>query len=77
MPSGSYMQVYVKCPFYNSDNGCSRIICDGVFPGSRMHHCFRKRRDFKLQLEIFCCERYQNCEVYQMLEKQFEEDEEE
>lgn len=29
---GSYKQVNVKCPYYRSDNGRDRIICEGLLP---------------------------------------------
>lgn len=28
MPSGSYRQVYVKCPFYLYDDGAGRTCCE-------------------------------------------------
>lgn len=74
MPSGSYIQVYVKCPYYLSDNGKNRIICEGLTPGSQLQSFYRKRKDFKLQIEIFCCEHYEKCEICEALSKKYEED---
>lgn len=74
MPSGSYTQVYVTCPFYISDNGKNRIICEGLTPGSQLQSFYRKRKDYKLQIEIFCCEHYEKCEIYEALNKKYEEE---
>ena len=32
MASGSYRQVYVVCPYYVTDNGRDRIVCEGLTP---------------------------------------------
>lgn len=69
------MQVYVECPFYLTDNGKNRIICEGLLPGSQLQSYFRKRKDYRLQAEIFCCGSYKTCEIYDALSKKYEEGE--
>lgn len=75
MASGSYIQVYVQCPFYHGDNGESWIICEGLIPGTQLHSSFPRKSDYRLQIEVFCCDRYRNCEVYTALLKKYEEEE--
>lgn len=70
------MQVYVKCPFYIKDNGQNAITCEGLVPGSRLRSWFWHKKDYKIQIEVFCCGRYQNCEIYDALIKKYEEGEE-
>ena len=77
MASGSYIQVYVTCPFYVTDNGKNRLICEGLLPGTQLQNYYRKRKDFKLQTEVFCCRHYDKCEVYRALELKYEEEEQE
>ena len=43
MPSGSYRQVYVKCPFYLYDDGAGRICCEGIAPETTVATMFRHR----------------------------------
>lgn len=74
MPSGSFIQVYVKCPFYISDNGKNRIICEGLIPGSQDHSVFRKTDDYRLQIEVWCCDHFEKCEKFAALNKKYEEE---
>ena len=67
MPSGSYRQVEVRCPFYQSDDGKRRIVCEGVVDGSTIAVNYRRRSDLQKQISIFCAKQYQNCEIYRML----------
>ncbi len=67
MSSGSYTQVYVKCPFYHRDDGKIRLTCEGIVENSTMNWNFRCKADLQQQMDIFCCEYYKNCEVYRML----------
>ena len=73
MSSGSYWQVYVRCPFYQSDDGRSRIICEGIGDSSSVSLHFRKKCECETQLRVFCCEHYKKCEVYRMLMEKYEE----
>ena len=71
----SYMQSYCQCPYYVGDDGKSRITCEGILPGSNISSYFRSRKDYRLQLEIFCCRAYKNCEIYLALEDKHEDEE--
>ena len=64
----SYIDVHVKCPFYQYSKGQERkICCEGIIEGSSTFLVFHRRNDFRIQMEVFCCEHYAKCEVYNML----------
>ena len=67
MPSGSYRQIEVRCPFYQSDDSKRRIICEGIVDGSTIAVNYRRRSDLQKQISIFCSKQYCNCEIYRML----------
>lgn len=74
MPSGSYKQTDVKCPFYKFDDGRHRIICEGIVEDSSLALVFRFKNDWETQIDVFCCRDYKKCEVYRMLMEKYEED---
>lgn len=70
----SRMDKRVQCPFYHQDIAASRrIICEGPIDGSSISLTYVAKQDYKQQMNIFCCEYFQNCEVYQMLMQKYEE----
>lgn len=73
MPSGSFLQVYVVCPFYVSDNGKNTITCEGVIPETRATNVFQNNAEFLCQIKTFCQCRYENCELYNAIMKKYEE----
>ena len=77
MPSGSYIQVAVKCPYYKTDNGKDRITCEGLTPGAQLQSYYRKPKDFAVQMKVFCCSRYWNCEICAALDEKHKEDDDE
>ena len=68
----------VKCPFYQYDecrgNRTRRIVCEGLVEGSTLVLNYKYKRDFRTQLDTFCCEYFDRCEVYRMLMQKYEED---
>ena len=75
MASGSYRQVYVVCPYYVTDNGRDRIVCEGLTPGGQNQTFYQKRQDYALQMELFCCGDYWRCEICAALDVKYREDE--
>ncbi len=75
MPSGSFMQVFVRCPFYQFDDGKRRITCEGIIDNSTLVVDFRNKEDYETQMSVFCCEHYTCCEVYRMLMEKYQEEE--
>ena len=74
MPSGSYRQVYVKCPYYKYDDGKRRITCEGLIDESSIALIYRIRLDYERQINVFCCKHYTKCEIYRLLTEKYEED---
>ena len=68
------MQKYVICPFFRKDdqNG-RRIVCEGITTGSTIEQRFGSEADYRLHLEVFCCDRFRNCEICEILLKNYED----
>lgn len=76
MSSGSFRQVYVKCPFYLYDDGAGRICCEGAVGGTTMATLFRHRGQLQQHMRIFCENAYACCELYRAVMTKYDEDEE-
>lgn len=74
MPSGSFKQIDVQCPFYKYDDGRRRITCEGLVDKSSIALIYLTRGDFDTQLGVFCCKHYKNCEVFRILIQKYEEE---
>lgn len=74
MPSGSYKQIEVQCPFYKYDDGKRRITCEGLVDDSSLALIYQRKSDYETQINVFCCKHYEKCEVYRMLMEKYEED---
>ena len=64
---------YAQCPFFQRSWN-RKISCSGVFDGTRLVWEFDQAEDKKMQMRVFCCEKYQNCEVFRMLKEAYEEE---
>lgn len=73
MPSGSYKQVYVQCPFYKHDDGKSKIVCEGVVDESILSITFGRRDDYETQITVFCSDHYRNCEIYRIINSKYDD----
>lgn len=73
MPSGSYKQVLVGCPFYKWDDGKRRIVCEGLVDNSSIALVYRNRHDYSIQLETFCCQHWNWCEIHRLLMDKYED----
>lgn len=77
MPT-SRNDTHVKCPFYQYDEVRKKtrvrhIVCEGLVEGSTISLNYKRIRDFRIQMETFCCEHFDRCEVYKMLMQKYEE----
>ena len=64
-----------QCPFFRSDvEKQKRINCEGIVDRCTLALTFDRKKDYKLQLNVFCCEHYKKCEIYNMLMEKYEED---
>ena len=74
MPSGSYKQIEVQCPFYKYDDGKRRITCEGLVDDSSLALIYQRKSDYETQINVFCCKHYEKCDVYALLIQKYEED---
>ena len=65
---------YAKCPYYRHSDCKKQVICDGLFDGCSLSLRYDKREDLLIQVKTFCCDKYKNCEVHQMLKQIYEDD---
>ncbi len=76
MASGSFKQSDVCCPFYLFDDGRRVITCEGIVDKSNVKQSFKTRAGYELQMKVFCCEHFKNCEIYNMLmQSKYDEEE--
>ncbi len=71
MPS-VYEDVDAKCPFYKRSNKNS-ISCEGIVSNSSLTIGYVSPKEKATQKRVFCNDRYQNCEIYQMLMQKYEQ----
>ena len=74
MPSGSYKQIEVKCPFYKYDDGKRRITCEWIIDDSSLSLIYHNKADYETQMNVFCCEHYKKCEIYRLLMEKYDEE---
>lgn len=75
MASGTFRQVYVRCPFYRFDE-VKKINCEGIAAGSSFTTTYKRKTDCDQQMDLFCCGKYENCEICRMLmDAKYREDE--
>ncbi|MBR5948248.1 MAG: hypothetical protein IKZ82_06315 [Clostridia bacterium] len=67
MPSGSYLQADVQCPFYLYDDGRKKIVCEGFADRCTIDVRWRFHAQQEQHMQVFCCRRYTYCEVYRMI----------
>lgn len=75
MPSGSYNQIFVKCPFYKYDDGKKRITCEGLVDNSSLALIYRTKADYESQLMEYCCKDYKDCVIHRLLLRKYEDEE--
>lgn len=68
MSTGAYRQITIQCPFYRQDIPVRRQIrCEGLVDKSSISLTYQRKADYEKQMEVFCCDKYINCEIYRML----------
>lgn len=67
MPSGSYLQVNVLCPFYALDvNRPSYIQCEGIDDTNMLALKFRNKTNKNEYMKKYCMsQHYERCLLYQ------------
>ena len=64
--------VDVKCPFYKGSNE-KKISCEGITDDCIIILSFNSKAKRDIQKEIFCNQKYKNCEVCRMLLEKYED----
>ena len=72
MPSGTYKQVYVKCPFYQYDENM-KITCEGVITNSSLRTIFHSPVEYNDYMKEYCSLRYNDCPIARLLDEQYDE----
>lgn len=62
----------IKCPFYHSMD-YRALTCEGITDDCICVIKFVSHEKKEQHRRIFCSRKYENCELYQMLEKKYEE----
>lgn len=68
----------IRCPFFRKeDRQRHKIVCEGLGDAASISWNFdsRDERQRIRQMEIFCQDRYPNCEVYRMIRESKYDDE--
>lgn len=60
--------VDVKCPFYRK-NKSTEIGCEGVTDECTLRLKFSNQAACMQQMDIFCCNHYKKCEIYEAIMK--------
>lgn len=68
MPSGSYLQVIVRCPYYQWDDGRRSLTCEGIVPGTRTVLQFRTRANRQAHMEEVCAKEYWKCPMCEAID---------
>lgn len=68
----TYNEGLITCPFYKSMAQKS-ISCEGITDDCIIKLLFVSPEKRDLHRKIFCENRYQNCEIYRVLEAKYEE----
>ena len=68
----AYNEGLIKCPFYQAMSRKS-ITCEGITEDCITKTLFISPDKMELHRKIFCDAKYQNCEIYRMLEAKYEE----
>ena len=70
MPN-QYKDVYVQCPFYKRQTSVG-ISCEGLTDDMVISLHFSTSENKKKQMQCFCENRYNNCEIYRIVEKKYD-----
>lgn len=64
--------VEAKCPYFRS-SGKRKITCEGITDDCTNCLLFITQEKRDLHRRIFCDDKYQYCEIYQMLQEKYED----
>lgn len=70
----NWIDAIVQCPFYKSDDGKSKIVCEGLVEESILSTTFGRRDDYKTQITVFCSDHYRKCEIFRIINSKYDDD---
>jgi hypothetical protein len=65
--------VDAKCPYFHSSNK-REITCEGITDGCITALKFESQSKRNLHRSVFCDAKYENCEIFRMLEEKYEDE---
>lgn len=68
-----YDDVNARCPFFRYSE-YRKISCEGITDGCSTNIEFDCKANRDLHRRVFCDAKYQNCEIYTMLEAKYEDE---
>lgn len=70
-----FREAYIRCPFYRNYTN-DTVRCEGIMDGTAVALSFAEREDRCRHMDVFCQNKYKNCEIYRMvMDARYEEDE--
>lgn len=67
-PSNEFKTVDIKCPLFKKIKGGTVIVCEGPYDGClSISLAHQNKIEMKKQCNIFCCDKFCNCEIYRMI----------
>ena len=68
MPSGTYIQTLIKCPFYITDsNKPPNLMCEGIANGKGIVIRFQNKDKKDSYIHSYCIEGYEKCLLYKIV----------
>ena len=65
MTQSKWARTHVRCPLWRG-NEARRIGCEAPFDGATIL-LQQGEKNTRRHMEIFCCKRYENCEIFRMV----------
>ena len=63
----------IRCPYFRT-HSAMEIGCEGICHGSTLRLSFTSGKGRDMHEDIFCSARYENCELFVAINKQYEEE---
>lgn len=63
----------IRCPFFRM-HSATEIGCEGIVGGSALRLSFTTGKGRNQHEDIFCCARYENCELFTAIAQQYREE---
>ena len=60
----------IRCPFFRGHTPLE-IGCEGITQDTVIRLVFHSKIDLQLHEQIFCCEHFKNCELFDAIHKQY------